>query len=218
QRQLADALAGGSKDSIGEGRGGRWDTWLPDAADLVGIGECPNLDQRRLIKTHALEGMVVRLLGDPVRIRQLGIHRVAESPDDASLNLIIEVLGIQNSADLGSHEDFVDPDAARRIRDLDHLGGGHAEREREGDAAPAILAEITSPARHLANSLENLARGLVPAQPQPLLQRVRAGSVDQLIEEAVVQEAVAGRADRAPRADRHQFRHTIAGYTIVRNL
>src|SRR5262245_28704146 len=44
------------------------------------------------------------------------------------------------------------------------------------------------------------------------------GGVDQLIEKAVVQEAVAGRADRAPRTDRHQLRHTIARNAIVRNL
>jgi len=32
QRQLANALAGCSKDRIGQCRGGRWDAWLADAA------------------------------------------------------------------------------------------------------------------------------------------------------------------------------------------
>ena len=58
----------------------------------------------------------------------------------------------------------------------------------------------------------------MPAEPQPFLQRVRASGVDHLVEEAVVQEAIAGRTDRPPRADRHQLGHTIAGDTIVRNL
>src|SRR5262249_21184098 len=135
--------------------------------------------------------------------RQLGIHRMAEPPDDTTLDLIVEVLRVQNLPDLDGDKDFVDSDAPWRVRDLDHLGGGHAKRQREGDAAPAILPEITAPMRHFADSLENLARRLVPAEPHSLLQRICAGSVDQLIEEAVVQEAVAGRSHRTPRADRY---------------
>jgi hypothetical protein len=90
-------------------------------------------------------------------MRQLGIHRMTEPPNDATSNLIVEVLGVQNSANFNGDKDFVDPDAVRRIRDFDYLGGGHAKREREGNSAPAILAGITSPTRHLADGLENLA-------------------------------------------------------------
>src|SRR6476660_5801698 len=108
---------------------------------------------------------------------------MTEPPNDATSNLIVEVLGVQNPANLDGDKDFVDPDAARGIRDLDHLGGRHAKREREGYPAPAIFTRITSPTRHLADGLENLARGLVPAEPQPFLQRVSASRVNQLVEE-----------------------------------
>src|SRR5262245_58712198 len=121
---------------------------------------------------------------------------MAKPPDNTALGLIVEVLRVQNLADLDGNKNFVDSDSPWRIRNLDHLGGGYAKRQRKGDAAPAIPAEITAPIRHLADCLENFARRLVPAEPHPLLQRVRAGGVDQLIEEAVVQEAVAGRTHR----------------------
>src|SRR5262245_5462754 len=186
QRQFTNAQAGCGKDCISQSRGGRWDTRLTDAANLVGVGERPNLDQRRLVQPHALESVVVRLLSDPVDVRQLGINRMAEPPDDAALDLIVEVLRVQNLADLDGDKNFVDSDTPWRIRNFDHLGGGHAKRQCEGDATPAILAEVTSPTRHLTNGLENLARGLVPAEPQPFLQRVRAGGMDELIEKAVV--------------------------------
>jgi hypothetical protein len=142
---------------------------------------------------------------------------VAELPDDATLNLIVEVFGIQNSADLNSDKDFVDPNAALRRRDFDHLSNGHAKRQREGDTAPTILSGIAAPARHLANCLENTTRRFMPAEPQPFLQRVGAGGVDQLIEKTVMEEAIAGRADRPPRTDRHQLGHPVTRHAIVRN-
>src|SRR5262249_20997043 len=115
------------------------------------------------VKSHALVVVVVGLLGNPVRIGELGIYRVAQAPNDTALNLIGEILRVQDPADLDGDKDSVDTNAARRIRDLDHFSRGHAERQREGDATPAILAKVASPVRHFTHLLENLAREFVPA-------------------------------------------------------
>src|SRR4029434_7031967 len=96
QRQLADALASGGEDGVGERGRGRRNWRLPDAADGAAVVDRAYLDHRRLVETQGLVGIEVRLLGHAVLVSQFAIDGVAESPDDAALDLVLEILGVEH--------------------------------------------------------------------------------------------------------------------------
>src|SRR5262245_37504237 len=94
QRQFADAFAGGGEDGVGERRRGGRNRRLADAADGASAVGRTYLDHRSLAETQGFVGIEIRLLGHAVLIGQFAIDGVTESPDDAALNLILEILRV----------------------------------------------------------------------------------------------------------------------------
>ena len=127
QRQLADAFSRGGEDGVGKRRSGRWNRGLADSADGAAVVDRSDLDRRRLVETQALERMKVGLFGHSVLVGQFAIDGVAQSPDHAALNLVLEIFGVEHFADLGRNEHLVDLDTARRVGHLNDLGDGHTE-------------------------------------------------------------------------------------------
>jgi hypothetical protein len=173
---------------------------------------------RRLVQAHPLEGVEVGLLHRVVLVGQLAVHRVAEAEDGRAGQLHLGIHRVEDGAAIGGDPDLVDADAPVGQGHVDDLGHGHAMGVGKGDPAPAPRPDFGArPVRHLAHGLQHAAAVGVGDQAQPFLQRIGAGGMDQLGQEAFVEEAVGAGTGRPPRSDRHQRRRGIAGHAVVRD-
>src|SRR3546814_2269250 len=110
-------------------RSTRTDTLFPYTtlfrSDFFELLQPPRFDYRTLVEPHALMSLVVRLFHPSACIGEFAIHGMAQPPEDAALHLSLEIDRIEHAADIGSHPDLVDLDAAVRDRQSTRLKSSH---------------------------------------------------------------------------------------------
>ena len=62
-----------------------------------------NVNLWRLMKPHPLIGIEVVLLCNAIGIRDLAVHRMAQSPDDTALHEVLKVVGVHDPAHFGGN-------------------------------------------------------------------------------------------------------------------
>src|SRR3546814_20061942 len=85
---------------------------------------------------------------------------MAQPPEDAALHLSLEIDRIEHAADIGSHPDLVDLDAAVRRRHFDDLRHRNTHGLHKGHAAALAIAKRPLPVRPLLDSYERPSEGL----------------------------------------------------------
>src|SRR5262249_25947509 len=118
----------------------------------------------------------------------------------------VRVLRLHHDAGVAGDPVVVHLDLAGLAIERD-LGDAGAERLvvlRESDAEGAILAPRLLPVRHLGHRLDHrLSARMVPGQLETNRERILAGGMRDLIEEALGDELVVARADAAPGVHAH---------------
>src|SRR5262249_24566454 len=141
ERQLPDALTGGSEDRVGHRGTGDGRAWFADAAWRFQVAHQVHLDSRRLVDSHDSNVMEVGLLDPAVLERHAAPQGAADSEDYPALDLGLHRVRVHDRPAIDFADDPVDADLARlRHRDLGHLRqitAPFAEKHRDA-AAPAF--------------------------------------------------------------------------------
>ena len=137
-------------------------------------------------------------------------HSGGKTEDDATFDLRGGRVRIDHVAAIDSRAHAVHFDAS--VDDLDFRNFGHdrAEAFHDGDAASAACRRWRAPTSHLRSFVERCeVPRRVSQQIAPILQRILARSVCELVDERFGEEAVLSVRDGAPRADAYVCRRLV---------
>ena len=216
-RQHAQPLAGGSKDRVGHGGLNHGCTGLADAAPfLARRGRDVDFGLGRVLEAHDRIGIEVALLDPAVLHRDLAEQRGRKPVDHAAFELCLDPARVDDDTAVARDHDALDFHLAVNHRNL----GNHADHEIiafvNSDATAFAFRHRLAPVALFDQHVEHpLEVGAVGQQFAPERDRVLAGRVRHLVDEALHEEHVLGVARRAPWAERHVRILQDRGHAVV---
>ena len=200
----AQPHAGRGEDGVAERgcRDGGAD--LAEAAGRLGALDAIDLDLRRLVHPQIAVVVEVALLDGAVLQGDVAVQRGAQAEEQAALNLRLDGARIDGDAAVDRGDRAAQPHLAlRRHLGLDDEAHMAAERRAERDAAPDPRGQgARAPADFARGQIEHAQRARVLGEQRaPVVERILAGGMRELVHEALDHEQVVRRTDAAPPAD-----------------
>ncbi len=169
-----------------------------------------HLDRRGLVDAQHPVIVEVALPHAPVGEGDAGEQGRGQAEDQPALDLLLHGAGIGGDPAVDRRHDAAQVDVAGvgHAR-LDHGGDVAAERLLHDHSAPSAIGQARAPAGGLRDTVQHGARARNLAQQvAPVVHRILAGGVGQLVDEALHHEDGVGRTHPAPPGDDEARRRT----------
>ncbi len=139
--------------------------------------------------------------------------------DHTAEHLGAGVLGVDDTPQIGGDPCVGHTDLAVLISHFDDLRNRCAKTVSKGDTATDAVCCLAGPARHVAHGFQHFGCRLPfgAGQLQPELQRIATCGMGHLVDDAIGEEAVERRPDRAPETNRDHRFGQIALYPKIRD-